>query len=76
MREDEDIACTPSSAACVLLRGTLLFSRMKAPDGSNWTVARSTEWTVRLALATSCAEACASSAASLMTGHAEMNVLS
>jgi len=37
---------------------------MKAPDGSNWTVARSTEWTVRLALATSCAEACAESAAS------------
>ena len=31
---------------------------------SNWTVARSTEWTVRLALATSCAEACAESAAS------------
>ena len=47
---------------CVTSLGTLLFSRMQAPDGSDWTVARSTEWTMPLALATSCAEACAESA--------------
>ena len=47
---------------CVTSLGTLLFLGMKAPDGSDWTVARTTEWSVRLALATSCAEACAESA--------------
>ena len=61
------MTCTPTGAKQSDLTGdaaTLLFSEIKAPDGSNWTVARSTEWTVRLALATSCAEACAESAAS------------
>ena len=58
---------------CVISRGTLHSSRMKAPHGSKWTVARRLEGGVRLALATSCAEACSESAASPVRLHRKMN---
>ena len=57
VREIEDPACTPSSAACVVRRGPLHCSRLKAQTSSYWTVARAPVGCVPLSPAASCAEA-------------------
>ena len=57
LREFEDTACTPSSAASPTNRGTLHCSRIKLQTSCYWTVARAPVGCVRLSPAASCAEA-------------------
>ena len=57
VREIEDPACTPSSAASPTNRGTLHCSRLKLQTSFYWTVARPGGRGVPLSPAASCAEA-------------------
>ena len=62
-------ACTPSGARRVKSRGALHSSRMKVHTGCQLMRARSTRWTVRASLETSCAVTCTGSATPPVTLH-------